>query len=64
VGEVSEGLVLDLIALAVGSAQEVGFVDASLVGASGGGYMNGTGSAGHTGTIAVDSDQVKPFPAI
>lgn len=48
-GEVAEGLVFDLIAVATSAAQEMGFIDAALVCASGGGYVNGSGAAGHVG---------------
>jgi len=42
VGEVTEGLVLDLASLAIATPQEVGFVELALVAAPGGGYVDCT----------------------
>ena len=47
-GQVPEGLVLDLPVLAVGASQQVGLVDLSFVGPSCGGYMYCAVSAWHT----------------
>jgi hypothetical protein len=62
--EVSEGLVFDPLAIAVGAAQEVGLINAPLVGAFRGGYMNGTGSTWHVGRIENLPDRVKTSPKI
>jgi hypothetical protein len=42
VGEIAEGLVLDLAVVAVGAAEQMGKVDAALIDAFGGGYMDWT----------------------
>ncbi len=44
-GEVAEGLVLDLAALAIGLAQQMGLVNAALIPASRGNDMDGTAAA-------------------
>ena len=44
VGDVAESFVLDLLADAVGAAEQVGLVDAALIAASGSGHMNYTRS--------------------
>ena len=46
-GEVAEGLVLDLAVLAEGTSQEVGFVDPVFVSPPRGGYMYSTASLAH-----------------
>ena len=52
VGEIAEGFVEDLVALAVGAAEEVGVVDAAFVPARYGGYMNRTASRWHVAILA------------
>ena len=44
-GEVAEGLMLDPAGLAIGAAQQVGLVDAVVVAASRGGYVDSSAAA-------------------
>ena len=62
--EITEGLMLDLAVLAIGAAQQMGLVDASLVDACGRGYMNSTCSSCHAEKIAVNCVAVKSQSAI
>src|SRR3972149_5270982 len=57
-GEVGGGLVFDLAPLAIGAAQEVGFVDPALVGTPGCGYMDGPGSTSHADILRQSHDTV------
>ena len=58
-GEVTEGLVLDLALLAVGAAEQMGLVDATVIDASGRGYMNSTRSSRHSLRLPFIRDLVK-----
>src|SRR5580692_2705810 len=52
VREITEGLMLDLTVLAIGAAQQVGLINASLVDASRRGYVNSARSSCHAMKIA------------
>jgi hypothetical protein len=59
VGEVADGLVLDLAALAEGAAQQVGLVDLALVVPAGGGDVDLAVAGGHERMIAGPGPEVK-----
>jgi hypothetical protein len=59
VGEVSQGLMLDLAVFAIGAAEEVGAVDLPVDDPCRGGYVDRTISAWHARSIAAQQEKVK-----